>query len=111
MQGLDVGDLTERLKIKERFQCYNFSWYITNVWPELAVFDHNALAWGSVSVCILNSFAIISDKKVYYTCFVVSYTDEYVHLLQFPQFLLHKIYSYLKFSKCCLQNCSPDHLI
>lgn len=48
-QALDPGDLTERFKLKERLQCKNFTWFITNIWQELAIFDYNVFAWGSVS--------------------------------------------------------------
>ncbi|XP_064608426.1 polypeptide N-acetylgalactosaminyltransferase 1-like isoform X2 [Liolophura sinensis] len=48
MAKIDVGDLTKRIKLKEKLQCKNFTWFIDNVWPELNVFDRNAKAWGSV---------------------------------------------------------------
>lgn len=49
-QNMDVGDLTERLIIKERLQCKNFTWFLTNIWPELTIFDKDTIAWGSVSI-------------------------------------------------------------
>lgn len=48
MENMDVGDLTERLQIKEKLQCKNFTWFLTNIWPELTIFDRDALAWGSI---------------------------------------------------------------
>mmetsp|Transcript_11035 Transcript_11035/g.25247 ORF Transcript_11035/g.25247 Transcript_11035/m.25247 type:complete len:493 (-) Transcript_11035:178-1656(-) len=32
---LDAGDMTERLKLKEKLQCKSMEWYVDNVYPEL----------------------------------------------------------------------------
>ncbi|XP_071100671.1 polypeptide N-acetylgalactosaminyltransferase 1-like [Haliotis cracherodii] len=47
MERMDVGDLSERLAIKARLGCKNFTWFLENHWPELNVYDKNAAAWGS----------------------------------------------------------------
>lgn len=49
-QTINAGDLSERFKLKEKLQCKNFTWFITNVWQELSIFDRNVFAWGSVSI-------------------------------------------------------------
>lgn len=48
MEGLDVGDLSERFSLKEKLKCKNFTWYLDNVWPELAVYNKDVQAWGSL---------------------------------------------------------------
>ncbi|XP_076442850.1 polypeptide N-acetylgalactosaminyltransferase 13-like [Babylonia areolata] len=48
MKDLDAGDLTERYALRERLQCKNFTWYLDNVWPELAVYNRSVTAWGSL---------------------------------------------------------------
>ncbi|CAL1547961.1 unnamed protein product, partial [Lymnaea stagnalis] len=48
MKTLDVGDLSERLELKSRLKCKDFSWYLENVWPELGVLDEKATHWGQV---------------------------------------------------------------
>nr|KAG5702865.1 hypothetical protein BaRGS_019084 [Batillaria attramentaria] len=48
-RSLDPGDLSERIALRDRLKCHNFTWYIHNIWPELTIYDENAIAWGSVS--------------------------------------------------------------
>ncbi|KAK7115920.1 polypeptide N-acetylgalactosaminyltransferase 1-like [Littorina saxatilis] len=48
MKGLDVGDVSDRLALKEKLQCRNFTWYMDNVWPELSVYNQDVQAWGSL---------------------------------------------------------------
>ena len=50
LQAMNVGDLSERFKLKEKLQCKNFTWFITNIWQELLIFDNGVFAWGSVSI-------------------------------------------------------------
>lgn len=48
MKNLDVGNLSMRLKIKDRLKCKPFSWYLENVWPELYTLSTNVTTWGFV---------------------------------------------------------------
>ncbi|XP_041375866.1 inactive polypeptide N-acetylgalactosaminyltransferase-like protein 5 [Gigantopelta aegis] len=47
MKEVDAGDLSDRLALKKKLKCKNFTWFLDNIWPELLVYDRNVFAWGS----------------------------------------------------------------
>ncbi|KAH9496173.1 Polypeptide N-acetylgalactosaminyltransferase 5 [Bulinus truncatus] len=66
MKSMDVGDLSERLAIKSRLKCQDFSWFIKNIWPELMPYKDNALIWGQIStpdghLCLDNNDYVFQD--------------------------------------------------
>ncbi|KAG7477461.1 hypothetical protein MATL_G00069950 [Megalops atlanticus] len=44
----NYGDISERLKIRERLHCKNFSWYLENIYPEAFVPDLVPLKFGAI---------------------------------------------------------------
>ncbi|XP_074538251.1 polypeptide N-acetylgalactosaminyltransferase 6 [Halichoeres trimaculatus] len=44
----NYGDISERLNLRERLKCKNFTWYLNNVYPEAYVPDFNPLKHGAI---------------------------------------------------------------
>ncbi|XP_014784702.1 polypeptide N-acetylgalactosaminyltransferase 13 [Octopus bimaculoides] len=64
MMDIDVGDLSDRLRIKNELKCKNFDWYLDNIWPDLFRFDVNVTASGELKSDIRN-FRISKKKFVF----------------------------------------------
>lgn len=45
---VDVGDLTDRIRLRKRLDCRSFEWYLRNVYPELYVPSATPLARGQL---------------------------------------------------------------
>ncbi|XP_046584881.1 polypeptide N-acetylgalactosaminyltransferase 13-like [Haliotis rubra] len=80
MEGLDVGDISNRLHLKEQLKCKDFSWYIDNVWPELLMYDVGVVAWGSArnqhtNTCLDNVGSLYPGELYLYGCHYLLFTQ------------------------------------
>ncbi|XP_042606791.1 polypeptide N-acetylgalactosaminyltransferase 6-like isoform X1 [Cyprinus carpio] len=57
------GDISERLKLKERLHCRNFSWYLENIFTEVFVPDLNPVLYGSLKNIATNTCLDIGEKN------------------------------------------------
>ncbi|XP_062814637.1 polypeptide N-acetylgalactosaminyltransferase 9 isoform X1 [Anolis carolinensis] len=70
--GVDFGDVSERVALRQRLQCRSFKWYLENVYSEMRIYN-NTITYGEVrnnkaSGYCLDQGAEDDDKAILYPC-------------------------------------------
>lgn len=82
--GIDYGDISSRMALREKLKCKTFDWYLKNVYPALKPI-HNIVAYGRMknsldeNVC-LDQGPTAGNTPIMYFCNVNSPQNVYYHL-------------------------------
>ncbi|XP_047452966.1 polypeptide N-acetylgalactosaminyltransferase 6 [Mugil cephalus] len=59
----NFGDISDRLKLKERLQCKNFTWFLNTVYPEIFIPDLNPEKYGALKNSGSNTCLDVGDSN------------------------------------------------
>lgn len=82
--GIDYGDISSRIALREKLKCKSFDWYLKNVYPALKPI-HNIVAYGRMknsldqNIC-LDQGPIPGNTPIMHSCHVYSPQYTYYHL-------------------------------
>ncbi|XP_020644509.1 polypeptide N-acetylgalactosaminyltransferase 9 isoform X1 [Pogona vitticeps] len=70
--GVDFGDVSERVALRQRLQCRSFKWYLEHVYPEMRIYN-DTITYGEVRNSKASGYCLDQgveddDKAILYPC-------------------------------------------
>lgn len=62
-QEKSFGDISERLQLRERLHCHNFSWFLSNIYPEMFVPDLSPTFYGAIKNLGINQCLDVGENN------------------------------------------------
>ncbi|XP_007518306.1 polypeptide N-acetylgalactosaminyltransferase 6 [Erinaceus europaeus] len=57
------GDISERLQLREKLHCHNFSWFLNNIYPEMFVPDLKPTSFGAIKNLGINQCLDVGENN------------------------------------------------